>query len=238
MNKNLLKQWTRSTPFQLRLGLIGLLVVCMIAAIQFRIAVTNQANKNLSSGASNPIIVQVDGFQGSHRPEEVLAFSDLVVLAKVTQIGEARWNTPDGLRPTDWRPGLEATWMIYTPFMFETVKTLKGEVAQGFTSQFAAIGGKVGGDQVEVSDFGLYSDLTVGDQAILFLGTSTGNMVNVAPYTYGDALRVDGPQATADCQGSRVVKDCRVVFNLPDVLARITTAKNIIPDAPSDVPAP
>lgn len=238
MDKNRLKQRTRLTPLQIGAGLIGLLVISAIVVAQFHIASSKRTNKNSPPYISNPIIVQVDGFPGSHRPEEIIAFSDLVVLAKITEIGEARWNTADGLRPADWRPGLEATWMIYTPFTFETVKTLKGDTAKGFVSQFAAVGGKAGDDQVEVSDFGLYSDLAIGDQVILFLRTSTGNMVNVAPYTYGDALRIDGTQATADCGGSRAAIDCRVIFSLPDVLARVTSSQNNGLNTQGDVPAP
>ncbi|MBI3242851.1 MAG: hypothetical protein HYZ49_11210 [Chloroflexi bacterium] len=195
-------------------------------------------NQTPTSFDNNAIRIQMSSFPGSHRPEEILPFADLVVLAEITQIGPARWNTTDGLRPDDWRPGLEATWMIYTPFTFETVKTLKGTAAKGFISQFAAVGGKAGDDQVEVSDFGLYSDLAVGDQVILFLGTSTGNMINVAPYTYGDALRIDGTQATADCGGSREVKDCRVAFSLSDVLARVTSSQNNGLNIQGDAPAP
>lgn len=170
--------------------------------------------------------MEVAGYPSLHRPEEALPFADLVVLAEITQINEPRWNTADGLRPADWRPGLELTWMIYTPFSFRTAQVLKGGVAEGSSSRFAVVGGQVGDDRVSVGEsFDLYSDVTIGDQALLFLRTSTGNMMNVAPYVYVDALRIDNNKATADCYGSRIATDCRVAFSFSEVLAKIASAK-------------
>lgn len=226
MNKLHLRQWITLRAFQVGIGLISGLAVFGMVAAQVHIFPFQQKRNQLSVSGSVPIRVEVAAYPSLHRPEEALPFADLVVLAELTQINESRWNTADGLRPADWRPGLELTWMIYTPFSFRTVRVLKGGVADGLTSQFAVVGGQVGDDRVSVGEsFDLYSDVAIGDQVLLFLRTSTGNMVNIAPYVYVDALRIDNDKATADCHGSRIVTDCRVAFNLTEVLAKIASAK-------------
>jgi hypothetical protein len=226
MDKSYIRQWLTSRAFQVGAGLFSSLAIYLMVTSQIYIFPFQPIRKQLSASGSVPIWIELAGYPSLHRPEEALPFADLVVLAEITQINEARWNTADGLRPADWRPGLELTWMIYTPFKFRTVQVLKGGVADGLTSQFAVVGGQVGDDRVSVGEsFDLYSHVVSGDQVLLFLRTSTGNMVNVAPYVYVDALRIDNDKATADCRGSRMVTDCRVVFNLTEVLAKIAPTR-------------
>lgn len=183
---------------------------------------------NVSDSTGEPTRLDVVGYPSSHRPEEALPFADLVVIAEITEIGKARWSTPDGLRPAEWQHNPESIskWMIYTPFAFETIEVLKGNVADTLTSQFAAVGGQVGDDRVDAGEMiSLYTDIGVGNQMVLFLRRAAGDLSNVAPYVYVDALRVDDDKATADCQGSRSAKDCRVSFELSDVLTKVETAR-------------
>ncbi len=177
-----------------------------------------------SSVSQTSLNVKISSFPASHRPEEALPFSDLVVVAEITEIGPARWNTVDGLRPGGWQfsPASLSGSMIYTPFRFQTLKVLKGDSAITTASSFAAVGGQVGQDSIDATEgIGLYADVKPGDQALLFLRTAEANLLNVAPYVYVDALRIDGNNASADCHGSHNAKECRSIFDLIDVLARV-----------------
>ncbi len=183
---------------------------------------------NGQSTEITPIHYEVVGWPASHRPEEALPYADLVVLAEITQINDARWNTPDGLKPSKWEHTAEfiPRWLIYTPFEFKIIEVLKGNAPDQAVSEFAVLGGRVGDDIVDANEpINLYSDVEIGDQMILFLGQSTSDLITVAPYTYVDALRVDHDKATADCRGSRAAEDCRVAFELSEVLAKIEASK-------------
>lgn len=214
--------------------LLGIWLACVLVAYQiFAVAsdsfhFQSSAPEPVSASANKPIRLDALGYPSSHRPEEALPFADLVVLAEITGIGKARWNTTDGLRPAEWQhnPKSIAKWMIYTPFAFKTIEVLKGNVTDELAPEFAALGGQVEDDWIDTSEIiNLYADINVGDKMVLFLTRATGDVANVAPYAYVDALRVDDGKASADCRGSRSAKDCRVSFELSDVLTKIAATQ-------------
>jgi hypothetical protein len=182
---------------------------------------SNQTTPTQVLSESNGINMEMSFFPGTHRPEESEPLSQVIAVAEILEIGTARWNTPDGLRPPNWEFNSESitTWLIYTPVTFSIVEKYKGDAVIN-TSQFAIVGGQVGEDKLEIdsNELGFYSDVSVGDKVVLFLNHATGNMLNVAPYTYVDILRIENNgEVTAGCNGSREVKKCRAVFTLNDV---------------------
>jgi len=194
--------------------------VAIYALVGFQRSSTQPTSTQASSGGGG-MNMEMSFFPGTHRPEESEPLSQFVVVAEILEIGAARWNTPDGLRPPNWEFNSESitTWLIYTPVTFSIVEKYKGDTVIN-TSQFAIVGGQVGEDKLEIdpNELGFYSDVSVGDKVVLFLGQATGNMLNVAPYTYLDVLRVENNgKVTAGCNGSREVEKCRAVFTLSDV---------------------
>src|SRR5574341_156869 len=215
----------RSPTLKALIALLAIALSLLAASVIFKDkAFGRQDPEEVSSPES--IIAVVNGFPSPHRPEEILPYSDVVVIARITDIGDARWNTETGKKPKDWHPGLEAEWMIYTPYIFKVEQVLKGSISEGSSSQFAVIGGQVGDDIVQTGDeMGISSYVNIGDQVLLFLRSAEGNMLYVAPYTFGDALRIDGDKAVAECHGSHEVADCQVVFDLSYVLSRVNAHK-------------
>ncbi len=214
--------------------LLGIWLACVLVAHQIFTVSPNSfyfqssTPEPVSASTNKPIRLDALGYPSSHRPEEALPFADLVVLAEITGIGKARWSTTDGLRPAEWQhnPKSIAKWMIYTPFAFKTTEVLKGNVTNELVPEFAALGGQVGDDWIDTSEIiNLYVDINVGDKIVLFLARATGDVANVAPYAYVDALRVEDGKASADCRGSRSANDCRVSFELSDVLTKIAAAQ-------------
>lgn len=234
LNKIISNRFGTSKFILAGVGLVCIFAVYLIAAATLHLVPFNQHQVRAQSSdymtevISDAHRVEVVGWLGSHRPEEALPYADLVVLAEITQVNDARWNTPDGLKPSQWEHTAEfiSRWLIYTPFEFKIIKVLKGDAPDQAVSEFAVLGGRVGDDIVDANEpINLYSDVAIGDQMILFLGQSTSDLVTVAPYTYVDALRVDHNKATVDCRGSRAADDCRVAFELSDVLAKIEASK-------------
>lgn len=215
----------------LGIGLVCVFVIYQLFAVSlgfFPFHRRVSSPEPVSDSTGEPIRIDVVGYPSSHRPEEALPFADLVVVAEITEIGKARWSSADGLRPAEWQHNPEsiAKWTIYTPFAFKTIEVLKGNVTGELASEFAALGGQVEDDRVDTSEIiNLYTDINVGDKMVLFLSRATGDLANVAPYAYVDALRVDDGKATADCQGSRSAEDCRVSFELSDVLTKVKAAR-------------
>jgi len=177
-----------------------------------------------STSASVPqgINIKMDGMQSNHAPEEILPHVDLVVEATITKIDMSRWNTPDGNRPLNWTFEKLSEARIYTPYQFRIEKVLKGSIDVGTVSSFAVIGGTVGPDTIDASHSAdIYGDLQMGDKALLFLKSTTGNMVHVSPFGYGDALRIEDDKVVAGCAGGRSQDACRVIFDMKNVMTKI-----------------
>jgi|GEM_PF-2119829 len=206
------------------------LIITLFFLITIGLLIVPSCNKREDSPFSNdwtihdgkPIQITSDGFSSQHRPEEALPLADLVVLGEITSIAPARWNTASGQRPTKWQFTSEwlLEWMIYTPFSFKINETLAGSPSHELESQFAVVGGMVDRDIIDTTrSIDIYTDIQIGDSVILFLKQAAGNLKNVAPYVYIDALRIDGEKAVAHCPTSR--QECQVSFELADILGRV-----------------
>ena len=179
----------------------------------------------LNNLTSDGIYMDMASWEADHNPEGIASYIEVIVIAKIIHIEKAKWNTVDGKRPADWAFFNVHEVAIYTPFSFEVKKVIKGDITSGETHQFAVIGGTVGADVLDANNVDIYGDLQVGDEALLFLGKSRGNMAYIGAYTYGDALRIEGKQIVAGCKQSRISTECRNTFNLITYLSRVEQAK-------------
>lgn len=207
-------------------------VASILVVILFMVAYSSPHKPNATSLlqkqalSADGFVMKMEGWDSTHLPEEVLPHVDVVVIATITGVSEAKWNTPDGKRPPDWTIANFSEARIYTPYQFRIEKTIRGTLKAGDESNFVVIGGTVGPDTMDANNSAaIYQDIKVGDKALLMLKATRDSMTYAGPYAYGEAYRLDGDKAVAGCKSD---KSCRATINLGEILRKTVEIPQVV----------
>lgn len=144
------------------------------------------------AGTAPVTIIRAEVYPLDDSPSQAAAFTgnDAIVLGTVTNLGPARWNTPDESE--------RSLRMIFRPLDVRVEEVLKGDI-KGATVIVRHIGGQVGNVKYVRDDLPPLERLARGTQVLLFLGPTadTGDGVPARTPNMWYVVK-DGVAATPD----------------------------------------